>query len=55
MDGLGAPDQGADQRPNKLLGLLVEIIPTFSPLISTYTLTLIFDFNTFTFICPITD
>jgi hypothetical protein len=55
MDGLGAPDQGADQRLNRPLGLLVEIIPTFSPLISTYTLTLIFDFNTFNFISPIID
>jgi hypothetical protein len=49
MNGLGAPDQGVDQKLNRPLGLLVKINLTFSPLISTYTLTLNFDFNSFHF------
>jgi hypothetical protein len=44
MDGLGAPDQGA-----WIKGPTVEINLTFFLLISTYTLTLNFDFNSFHF------
>jgi hypothetical protein len=52
IDGLGAPDQDARSRPKRPLGHCGwEINPTFSPLISTHTLTLIH----FTFICSITD
>ena len=42
--GLGAPDQSASQRPSWPLGQLVEINPTFSPLISSFT----FNFIPFT-------
>ena len=34
--GLGVPDQDASQGPSWPLGQLVEINPTFSPLISSY-------------------
>ena len=37
--GLGAPDQGASQRPSWPLGQLMEINLTFSPLISPCLLT----------------
>ena len=39
--GLGVPDQDASQGPSWLLGQLVEINPTFSPLISLYTFKLL--------------
>jgi len=39
--GLGAPDQSASQRPSWPLGQLVEINPTFSPLISSFTFSFI--------------
>jgi hypothetical protein len=48
--GLDAPDQGRDQGPSRPLGLTRRrSILTFSPLISSYTLTLNFDFNYFHF------
>jgi hypothetical protein len=48
--GLDAPDQGGDQGPSRPLGLTRrKSILTFSPLISSYTLTLNFDFNCFHF------